>query len=81
MRMVYGNLPESLIPHIKDHGRPRYIYLSIRANRSHIMSTGGCSFLIFDGSYFQQKIKNPNYKGKWKIPYIDNPGTPSMYIT
>lgn len=21
-----------------------------------------------------QKIKNPNYKGKWKIPWIDNPG-------
>lgn len=29
-------------------------------------------------SYFQpicwQKIKNPNYKGKWKTPWIDNPG-------
>lgn len=22
----------------------------------------------------QQKIKNPNYKGKWKTPWIDNPG-------
>lgn len=21
-----------------------------------------------------QKIKNPNYKGKWKAPLIDNPG-------
>ena len=21
-----------------------------------------------------QKIKNPNYKGKWKTPWIDNPG-------
>lgn len=23
-----------------------------------------------------QKIKNPDYKGKWKIPLIDNPGKP-----
>jgi len=23
-----------------------------------------------------QKIKNPNYKGKWKAPLIDNPGKP-----
>lgn len=22
----------------------------------------------------RQKIKNPNYKGKWKTPWIDNPG-------
>lgn len=21
-----------------------------------------------------QRIKNPNYKGKWKTPWIDNPG-------
>lgn len=21
-----------------------------------------------------QRIKNPNYKGKWRTPYIDNPG-------
>lgn len=26
------------------------------------------SFFLF------QKIKNPNYKGKWKAPMIDNPG-------
>lgn len=25
-------------------------------------------------SYCKQKIKNPNYKGKWKTPWIDNPG-------
>jgi hypothetical protein len=24
--------------------------------------------------FYSQKIKNPNYKGKWKIPWIDNPG-------
>lgn len=21
-----------------------------------------------------QRVKNPNYKGKWKTPWIDNPG-------
>ncbi|MBA0707576.1 hypothetical protein Golax_019610, partial [Gossypium laxum] len=29
------------------------------------------------------KIKNPNYKGKWKIPYIDNPefeDDPDLYV-
>jgi hypothetical protein len=29
---------------------------------------------------YPQKIKNPNYKGKWKIPWIDNPGK-EMRIT
>jgi hypothetical protein len=24
--------------------------------------------------FCSQKIKNPNYKGKWKTPWIDNPG-------
>ena len=29
-----------------------------------------------------QKIKNPNYKGKWKAPLIDNPGSlVIVYIT
>nr|GMD05989.1 calreticulin-3-like isoform X1 [Ipomoea batatas] len=30
-----------------------------------------------------QKIKNPNYKGKWKIPWIDNPefeDDPDIYV-
>lgn len=25
--------------------------------------------------YASQKIKNPNYSGKWKAPLIDNPGS------
>lgn len=29
--------------------------------------------LIFENDVVQ-KIKNPNYKGKWKTPWIDNPG-------
>lgn len=28
-----------------------------------------------------QKIKNPNYKGKWKIPWIDNPGSKLLQKT
>lgn len=28
-----------------------------------------------------QKIKNPNYKGKWKIPWIDNPGGYSFFFS
>jgi calreticulin len=27
-----------------------------------------------ESSVFCQKIKNPNYQGKWKAPMIDNPG-------
>ncbi|KAI8008971.1 Calreticulin-3 [Camellia lanceoleosa] len=30
-----------------------------------------------------QKIKNPNYKGKWKTPWIDNPefeDDPHLYV-
>lgn len=30
-------------------------------------------YLMLSHSFFQ-KIKNPNYKGKWKAPLIDNPG-------
>jgi len=29
--------------------------------------------------YELQKSKNPNYKGKWKAPLIDNPGK-SLHI-
>ncbi|KAI8008215.1 Calreticulin-3 [Camellia lanceoleosa] len=25
-----------------------------------------------------KKIKNPNYKGKWKTPWIDNPALPGI---
>lgn len=25
-------------------------------------------------TFLSQKIKNPNYKGKWKTPWIVNPG-------
>jgi len=31
----------------------------------------------------RKKIKNPNYKGKWKIPWIDNPefeDDPDLYV-
>lgn len=27
-----------------------------------------------------QKVKNPNYKGKWKTPWIDNPGNECMHL-
>ncbi|RWV96425.1 hypothetical protein GW17_00040864 [Ensete ventricosum] len=30
------------------------------------------------GNASLQKIKNPNYKGKWKTPWIDNPGKISI---
>ncbi|KAF5944148.1 hypothetical protein HYC85_018225 [Camellia sinensis] len=41
------------------------------------------AFLISTCFLKQQKIKNPNYKGKWKIPWIDNPefeDDPDLYV-
>ncbi|KAA3470799.1 structural maintenance of chromosomes protein 2-1-like isoform X2 [Gossypium australe] len=36
------------------------------------------SGLLTGGSCRYMKIKNPNYKGKWTAPMIDNPGLPSL---
>ena len=33
---------------------------------------------MYSRNFCSQKIKNPNYKGKWKTPWIDNPGERHM---
>ena len=70
-KMEYGSHLRFQIQHTKDHG-------SARCFKPHIESWNSILLLLFFiiGIFAMlQRIKNPNYKGKWKTPWIDNPGT------
>lgn len=67
-RMVYGDPPKCLTLHIKEHGRERCSTFELRI---------GPLILLYRAkikSSPMQRIKNPNYQGKWKTPWVDNPG-------
>lgn len=73
--MAYGGLLRYLILHTREHGDARlvqddlsFFVLTLSFFLVHMFSK---EFLM---QLHMQKIKNPNYKGKWKIPWIDNPG-------
>jgi hypothetical protein len=71
MMMAFGSLEGYRIQHTKEHGSARYVVLFAHQLFMLLYFFGRLHFLTF---FCPQKIKNPNYKGKWKIPWIDNPG-------
>lgn len=76
-KMEYGSDLKFQIQHTKDHGNARCLNLHIESWNSTLLS-----FFLTTGMHvILQKIKNPNYKGKWKTPWIDNPGTFLFFIS
>jgi hypothetical protein len=69
-RMEYGSPGWYRIQHTRDHGNARSEFLlgdhSLGLHINYI-----AQFFTYSSL---QRIKNPNYKGKWKTPWIDNPG-------
>ena len=71
MMMEYGDHQKYQIQLTRDHGNARFI---VSVEISDFVSCR-CYKLCFSSMILgSQKIKNPNYKGKWKTPWIDNPG-------
>lgn len=72
-KMENGDHPEFLIQNIEVHGNLRYIHLLWGSVRETLL-TLHVDIKLMEFLLILQRIKNPNYKGKWKIPWIDNPG-------
>jgi hypothetical protein len=68
MMMAFGSLEGYRIQHTKDNGSARFVALLSFILLYFFVRLHVLTF------FYPQKIKNPNYKGKWKIPWIDNPG-------
>jgi hypothetical protein len=75
MMMAYGGPEWYQIQHTRDHGNARYGILFGNQSLERFSTPVSSIYTvhIFTCSCLQ-RIKNPNYKGKWKTPWIDNPG-------
>ncbi|KAL0412920.1 UNVERIFIED_CONTAM: Calreticulin [Sesamum radiatum] len=76
-RMASGQLQPFPTLSTRAHGSQRFV-------NSQLSFIGIVNKMTLITSLFQcQKIKNPNYKGKWKAPMIDNPDfkdDPDLYV-
>lgn len=70
MRKMVSGQPQPL-PTLstRAHGSRRLVVYSINK-----CINCDCRLVLIACFACVQKIKNPNYKGKWKAPMIDNPG-------
>lgn len=75
MMMEYGDRKKYPTQLIKALGSQKYYFTYFTAKVAYYFKNLDLNFLYL----LIQKIKNPNYKGKWKIPWIDNPGRSRLY--
>lgn len=72
MKKMVNGLPQPFqIPSTRDRGSKRFAW-PVTSFEFYLCE---CNAIVFkEAIFWWQKIKNPNYQGKWKAPKIDNPG-------